>query len=408
MASASEGRTVRKLILAVLVAAGFTATAQAANEKTQTLPASAPTAPAPSLPVPAAPPPAAVVQPAPPPPPPKVVEVPWPYSVPSLKPGTGMALAAAANEAAPAATTAKAATVSTTAKTTPTQVASLPPNPANAAAVATTQVTVQATAMPGLKPLRDTGTVWTVYKADNNNQPTEKLASQTGPQAQFSLAPGPYVVAIRDAESLGSQFILVGSQPIAKVIPLNLSVVQVKMIPFTGAKPVSDPVHWEMFANALGRVGPDSKVADRFEPMTVFHLSAGYYVLRSHYQGTHTDLAMLIEAGVTYHYTVDLYAASVAAQAVAAGGKKPKADVTWQVVRAQAGSDGQREVIATNTGTSPSFLLREGQYLLIATSADGTTGEAPVAIQAGKAQRVRVMLKPGPAATTKAATGTGG
>ena len=397
-ASASEGGTVRKLILAALVAGGFAATADAAHEKTQTLPPSAPvTAPVVPPPVPPA---AVVVQPPPPPPPPpKIVEAPWPYNVPSLKPGTGFKIAAAPTKVAPVAGATKSA-VTKAGTTTPTQVASLPPNPTNAAAVATTEVTVQASSMPGLKPLRDTAIVWTVYKADANSQPTEKLASQTGPQAQFSLAPGPYVVAIRDAEALGSQFILVGPQPITKVIPLNLSVVQVKMIPYTGAKPVIDPVHWEMFANALGRPGPDSKIADRFEPMTVFHLSAGYYVLRSHYQGTHTDLAMLIEAGVTYHYTVDLYAASVAAQAVAAGGKRPKTDVTWQVVRAQAGTDGQHEVIATNTGTSPNFLLREGNYLLIATAADGTTGEAPVAILAGKAQRIRVVLKPAAKTTT--------
>ena len=74
------------------------------------------------------------------------------------------------------------------------------------------------------------------------------------------------------------------------------------------------------------------------------------------------------------------------------------------MVRAQAGSDGQHEVITTNTGASPNFLLREGNYLLIATSADGTTGQAPVEILAGKTQHVRVMLKPGP----KTATANGG
>src|SRR5271167_819304 len=128
MASASEGKTVRKLILAALVAGRFAATADAANEKTQTLPASS-TAPAVSQPAPPAPPPAAAVQPAPqPPPPPKVVEAPWPYNVPSLKPGTGLALAATAANVAPAAGTAKTAmTNPIAATTTPTQLASLPP-----------------------------------------------------------------------------------------------------------------------------------------------------------------------------------------------------------------------------------------------------------------------------------------
>ena len=384
---------MRRLILAALAASGFTAAAAgaafAANDHTTsvlTVP-SAPPAPAAQ---PAPPPPVTVVQPPPPPAPPpqpKIVQTPWPANVPSFKPGTGQAFF---EVPAPKAVAAAAKT-------------------GTGAAVATTDVKLQASAMAGLKPLKDTTIVWTVYKADANNQPTERLASQTGAQAEFSLAPATYVIGIRNGETIGSQVVIVGSQPISKVIPLNISTVQVKMIPYTGAKPVTDPVHWEIFANALGRPGPDSKVADRFEPMSIFHLAPGYYVLRSHYQGTHSDLAMLIEPAVTYHYTVDLYAASVSAQAVVAGGKKPKADVSWQIVRAQADGNGQHEVIGTNTGASPIFLLREGNYLLIATSADGATGQAPVSILAGKAQKVKVVLKPAaPGTATTATTTTGG
>ena len=134
-------------------------------------------------------------------------------------------------------------------------------------------------------------------------------------------------------------------------------------------------------------------------------MSAGYYVVRSHYLDVTSDLAMQVEPGVTYAYTVDLYAANLTTRVVGIGGKKPVGSVTWQVVRQQADLDGQHRVVATNTGPQPSFLVREGDYMVIATSADGATGEAPISIKAGHSHQLTVRLKAaakGTATTTSA------
>jgi hypothetical protein len=76
-------------------------------------------------------------------------------------------------------------------------------------------------------------------------------------------------------------------------------------------------------------------------------------------------------------------------------GKAPKGDVTWEVIRTAADA-GQHQVVASNTGANPSFLLREGNYLVIATAADGSKGQTAVAARAGQTSRITVKLaKPG-------------
>ena len=131
-------------------------------------------------------------------------------------------------------------------------------------------------------------------------------------------------------------------------------------------------------------------------PQTIFTLAAGYYVVRSQYSDVHADLAIFIEAGVTYSYTVDLYAATVAAKVVDHAGKAPKGDITWEVIRTAADAVGQHQVVATDVGSHPEFLLREGMYMVIATAADGSVGQTPVVVRAGQTSRITVKLaKPG-------------
>jgi hypothetical protein len=399
---------VRKIILGALVAVGFAAAAQArdpAQGVNNVMPKTAAEAAPAAAPAPAAvPAPVVAAQPpAPPPAPvPMMVELPWPANVPSLKPGTDLAIQTAMPAKPAAGTPAKAVAmvVPNAAKSqspaqspTKNQTAALTPAPSNAAAVTLTKVTLQASVMAGAKPMPDL-IQWTVSKPTADNRAGETVATQTASKAMFSLAPGSYVLTIRDQEAIASQPLVVGSTPMAKLVPLNLSVLHMKLIPYTGAKPVTQPVHWEVFASALGRPGPNSKIADAVSPMTVFHLTQGYYVVRSHYLDVTSDLAMQVEPGVTYAYTVDLYAANLSTRVVGIGGKKPAGSVTWQVVRQQADLDGQHRVVATNTGPQPNFLVREGDYTVIATSADGAIGEAAISIKAGHNHQLTVRLKP--------------
>jgi hypothetical protein len=99
---------------------------------------------------------------------------------------------------------------------------------------------------------------------------------------------------------------------------------------------------------------------------------------------------------VTYSYTVDLYEATVTAKVVDHAGKAPKGDITWEVIRTAADATGLHQVVATDIGPHPDFLLREGMYMIIATAADGSKGQTPVVVRAGQASRITVKLeKPG-------------
>ena len=265
------------------------------------------------------------------------------------------------------------------------------------------KVTLQAAILAGAPPLREP-LQWTVSKpGTNNNKIGLQVASMTGPRGEFSIPPGDYVVTVKQREAIVSQPLTVGSAGMTKTLVINTSIVAVRMILYTGGKIVTEPVHWEVFQTALGRPGPDSKVADAVAPEASFTLAAGYYVVRSHYHNASSDLAMLVEPAVSYHYTVDLYAATVVGRAVGASGASAN-DVKWQVVRSTAEPDGTHHVVATDTGANPTFLVREGNYLVIATGADGSVGEAPLAVVAGRTHQVKVILKKGATATVKTST----
>lgn len=390
---------MRALILATLVATGVAAVVLTGCETDASH--SQPVVQAP----PPAPPPTPVVQ-APPP----VIEAPWPANVPSFKPGTGgVPLVAAMTTTAAAPATAISVQGATTgrsavAPTTSNQVAALPPAPINPSANPT-KVVLQAAIMQGAKPLRDP-LVWTISlpMAGTLTTPGQLVTTANGPKAEFSLAPGTYVVTIKDAEAVVNSVMIVGTEPIAKIIPMNFAVVGLRMIPYTGGKIVAQPIHWEVFSNALGPPSGASKIGDALAPQTIFLLPAGFYVVRSQYSDVHADLGIHIEAGVTYSYTVDLYAATLDAKAIAVSGKAPKVDISWQVIRMAVDAGGQHQVVATDTGASPEFLLREGDYMVIAVGADGSTGQTPITVRAGKIHKVTVKLLP----ATKTPTSTSG
>ena len=413
---------MRALLLAALLVASFATVASAGNDGSS-IPihpdaslVSSPDQTPPSAPEPV------VAQPAPAPAPaPVVVATPWPEDVPSLKPGTEKPAVTTASSTAQntkavastttskttttgsAASTAPAASTASQTSATQNQVAALPPQPTNAASLTPVKVTLQAAIIMGAPPLHEP-LQWTINKPGTSNQKIGlEVASMTGPRGEFSIPPGDYVVTVKQREAVVSQPLTVGTAGMTKTLVINTSIVAVRMIPYTGGKIVTEPVHWEVFSSALGRPGPDSKVADAVAPESSFTLPAGYYVVRSHYHDVSSDLAMLVEPALSYHYTVDLYAATVVGRAVAGSGASAN-DVKWQVVRSTAEPDGTHHVVATDSGANPTFLVREGSYLVIATGADGSVGEAPLAVVAGRTHQVKVILKKGASATVKTST----
>ncbi|MBX6323075.1 MAG: hypothetical protein IRY94_14705, partial [Rhodospirillaceae bacterium] len=228
--------------------------------------------------------------------------------------------------------------------------------------------------------------MWSVVRLMDDKNPGAVVASATEASPKFSLPPGHYLVTAKLGQAEGKQPVELTSAPVKMIVNLNAGVLRVNLIPYAGAKPVTDPVHWELLTYARD-AGAQTRVTEADAAATEFILPAGSYVLRAAYQGTHAELVVPLEAGQTFNYTLNLYAGKARATAVSEKGAAFKDPVTWEVVRAA-----DRSLVSADTTPAPQFTLREGRYVMLARQGNHA-GEAPFEVKAGKSSSVKVTLK---------------
>lgn len=232
---------------------------------------------------------------------------------------------------------------------------------------------------------------WTVVRKANGGIPQAVVARNKSPSATFKLPPGKYVVeGIWKAIVVQRDVDLPAGKPHTELFNYNAGTISLKMIPYTGAGPITTAVKWELYFMRKGN-GANLQESDKLfmvvAPTQQFSLPAGSYVVRASYGGTFADLVMPIEAGHSYKYTINLYSAKVTFNA--AGADKT---TIWQVLRAKPDGDGQRRMVASQTGTSPTFLLREGKYIVKVATGD-LHGEQAFEVKAAKNTTVKVKLQ---------------
>jgi hypothetical protein len=242
----------------------------------------------------------------------------------------------------------------------------------------------------GAKALKDP-IQWTVVRPASGDKPMVAIARETSAQPTIKLAPGRYIVeAIWKGTSIQHDVIVPPGKPHTEVVNFNAGTIRLKMIPNSGAPAISSPVQWELFLMRKGAGGKPTD-ADRLfivtAPTHEFTLPATNYIVRASYAGTSADLVVPVEAGHTYKYTINLYAGRVGFSAPGGGD-----DILWQIYKAKPDATGKRELVTTQTGASPNFLLREGKYVVVAT-AGNLVGEQLFEVRAGNSSKVRVTLK---------------
>ncbi len=250
---------------------------------------------------------------------------------------------------------------------------------------------LQAIVVTGANPIKDKLT-WTVVRPASGDQPAVAVARQTAAQPLFKLPPGDYLVeaswqGIRSQRPISIK----ASRPTTFVMNFNTGSIKIKMIPYTGAEVISTPVQWDIYPHKKGLGGnldPAMRVASVSSPQQQFTLPAGQYIVRASYSGTTADLVIPIEAGHTYKYTINLYAANVKLTPVGAKGE----DIVWSVFRQKLDEHGNRTLVQTRTGGSPTLLLREGNYIVAARQGN-LAGETLVQVAAGTTPKVKVTLK---------------
>jgi hypothetical protein len=256
-----------------------------------------------------------------------------------------------------------------------------------AAAAKPVSLHVQAVLAEGARKAVTGPVTWTVTELFNDKKPGEVVGSKTEASPTFSLPPGKYLVTGKMGEAQGQETVELTSAPVTVNVNLNAGVLRVNLIPYAGAKVVSDPVHWELFNYSRGS-GAKARVSEANAPAWEFILPAGGYVLRAAYEGTLSELVVPLAAGQTFNYTLNLYAGTVKTAAVTEKGGGFKDPVSWEVVRAAD----RTQLVTSASSPSGQFTLREGRYIVLARQGN-LAGEAPLEVKAGKSSSVKVTMK---------------
>lgn len=301
--------------------------------------------------------------------------------LPSSPPATSGATTSAATPATPAAAPAPAPAAPIAYSDLP--LSALPPG-------GTAPLHLQAIVVQGAKPIKDP-IIWTVVVPAANGQPAQAIARVTKAQPKLDLPPGNYIVEANwNGARIEKKVLVQAGKTRTEVLNFNAGTITMKMIPHTGAAAISNPVQWEVYPHLKGagqKLDPATRVASVSAPSQSFVLPAGNYIIRASYGGATADLVAPVEAGITYKYTINLYAGKIGFSA-----NSQAADILWQVYRAKPEQDGTHRLIATQTGAAPSFLLREGRYYVVAT-AGGKTGQSQFEVFAGNNAKVKVTLQ---------------
>jgi hypothetical protein len=239
----------------------------------------------------------------------------------------------------------------------------------------------------GASPLKE-NLKWVIEPTKGTKGETIKA---TKPRVEADLVPGSYKVTVTMGLATVTQPVTISKAGKQEIV-LNTGYASFRMIPSNKAKPIDEQITWTIFRFTKG--GPDlnQKVGEVVGPNPQVTLPAGFYTVRGKYDGVQADMVAEVKPGIGYKYTVNLYAGKAALSASAKG--KPAKDVTWKIMKIAKNKKGQQEVLYTSTETSPTVVLREGNYIVTARSGD-MAAEAKLAIAEGKTNKMKLELKEG-------------
>jgi hypothetical protein len=258
------------------------------------------------------------------------------------------------------------------------------------AAMAADPVNVKffASSAPGASPLKETLN-WVIEPINGT-----KGEKQTFKKARFDakLVPGYYKVTVTMGMATVSKNVSI-DKPGKQEIVMNVGYASFRMIPSNKAKSIQEPINWTIYRFTKGGVDEKQKVGSVVGPNPQVTLPAGFYTVRGQYDAVRADMVAEIKAGVGYKYTVNLYAGKAALSA-AADGKAAKGKVNWKIMKFAKDKKGVHETIYTSNAASPTVMLREGTYMVVAQSGE-MAGEGKLVVTEGKTAKLKVDMKKG-------------
>jgi hypothetical protein len=240
----------------------------------------------------------------------------------------------------------------------------------------------------GAKPLKE-DLQWVIQPAKGASGETQKFKK---PQVETELAPGDYKVTVTLGMATVTKPVKITKAGKQEVV-LDIGNASFRMIPSNKGKTIDEQITWTIYHFTKGGPQASQKVGQVVGPNPQVILPAGFYTVRGKYDSVQSDLAVEIKPGIGYKYTVNLYAGKATLNA-SAKGKPIKGQITWKILKAGKDKQGVHETLYTSNEASPTVVLREGKYVVVAEAGD-LAGESNLEVQEGKTAKLKIELKEG-------------
>src|SRR5262245_38625494 len=238
----------------------------------------------------------------------------------------------------------------------------------------------------GAKPLKE-NLQWVIQPAKGGEAQKFKK-----PQVETELAPGDYKVTVTLDMATVTKPVKITKAGKQEVV-LDIGNASFRMIPSNKGKTIDEQITWTIYKFTKGGPEASQKVGQVVGPNPQVILPAGFYTVRGQYDSVLADLAVEIKSGIGYKYTVNLYAGKATLSA-SAKGKPVKGQITWKILRATKNKQGVHDTLYTSNETSPTLVLREGKYVVVAQAGE-FAGESKLEVEEGKTAKLKVELTEG-------------
>jgi hypothetical protein len=246
-------------------------------------------------------------------------------------------------------------------------------------------VTLEALATDGGKTIAD-GLVWRVFAAKPDGTGQLTLAAKSSDAvAHVQLPPGNYVVHVAYGRAQASDTLTVRQGENDKSLVLEAGGLRLNAA-VTGDVPIPiNLLRFDVFT--AGQSDADrALVAQDLGANDILTVNAGTYHIVSYFGDVNAVVRadLEVEAGQLTDATLYHRAAQVSFKLVTDAGGEAIADVDWTVKTADGAT------VFTNTGTFPSTVLQEGDYVVLAKRGDTVYNRA-FEVQPGQPKEIEVL-----------------
>lgn len=246
-------------------------------------------------------------------------------------------------------------------------------------------VTLMAEVTDGGRTISD-GLVWRIFTTrPNSNGELELAGKSDSAVARLQLPPGTYVIHVAYGRAQASDTMTVVEGPNTKQLVLEAGGLRLNAA-VTGEVPIPiNLLRFDVFTS--GATDADrALVAQNLGANDIVTLNAGTYHVVSYFGDVNAVVRadLKVEPGQLTDATLYHRAAQVSFKLVSEAGGEAIADVDWTVKTADGAT------VFTDTGTFPSTVLQEGDYLVFGKRGD-TVFNREFQVQPGQPKEIEVL-----------------